>query len=68
MNYAVAAILMLYGLVCLAWPARVFRGFQGGFSATVSPGYVRGSILVIRLIGLVILIGTPLLVLLGLDR
>ncbi len=68
MKYAVAAILMLYGLVCLVWPAQVFRGFQGGFSARVSPGYVRGSGLVIRLIGLAMLIGTPLLFLLGLDR
>ena len=68
MVYAVAAVLMLYALLCLLWPGHVFRAFQGGFAHTVSPGYVRGSTIVIRLLGLALLIGVPALFLLGYAR
>jgi hypothetical protein len=65
MRYAIAAILMAYALICLIWPAHVFRAFQGGFAGTVSEGYVRGSAIVIRLVGLGLLVGVPALFLLG---
>jgi len=65
MRYAFAAIIMVYGLLCLLWPRHVFRAFQGGFASTVSQGYVRGSAIVIRLLGGAILIGVPALFLLG---
>lgn len=65
MRYAAAAILMLYALICLIWPGHVFRAFQGGFAHTVSAGYIRGSQVVIRLLGLGLLIGVPALFWLG---
>ena len=65
MIYALAAILMLYALICVIWPDHVFRAFQGGFAHTVSAGYIRGSAIVIRLIGLGLLVGLPALFLLG---
>jgi hypothetical protein len=65
MRYAVAAIIMVYALLCLIWPRHVFHAFQGGFSHTVSDGYVRGSVIVIRLLGAAILIGVPALFLVG---
>ncbi|HST37541.1 MAG TPA: hypothetical protein VLK25_13055 [Allosphingosinicella sp.] len=65
MTYAIAAILMLYALLCLVWPRHVFAAFQGGFARTVSAGYVRGSAIAIRLLGLALLIGVPALFILG---
>ncbi len=65
MRYAAAAIILLYGLVCLLWPQHVFRFTQGGFRHTVSDSYVRGSHIVLRLVGLAILIGVPTLFLAG---
>ena len=65
MRYAAAAIILVYGLVCLIWPAHVFRFTQGGFRNTVSEGYVRGSLIALRLVGLTILIGVPALFLAG---
>lgn len=59
MVYAIAAILMLYALICLIWPGHVFRAFQGGFARTLPAGYVRGSAIAIRLLGLGLLIGVP---------
>ena len=65
MRYAAAAIILVYALVCLVWPAHVFRFTQGGFRNTVSDGYVRGSLIALRLIGLLVLIGIPALFLTG---
>jgi hypothetical protein len=68
MRYAAAAILLIYGLACLIWPGKVFHAMQGGFRTTVSDSYVKGSILVIRLVGGAILIGVPCLFLFGPAR
>lgn len=68
MPYAAAAIVLIYGLLCLIWPARVFQFLQGGFRKTASEGYRNGSVLVLRLTGLLILIGVPTLFLLGYAR
>lgn len=65
MRYAIAAVLMLYALLCLLWPGHVFRFFQGGFSQTVSAGYIRGSAIALRLLGAALLIAVPALFLLG---
>lgn len=65
MRYAAAAIILVYGLVSLLWPAQVFRFLQGGMRHTLSEGYVRGSQIVLRLVGLAILIGVPTLFLTG---
>jgi len=68
MRYAAAAIVLVYALACLLWPAHVFRLTQGGFRHTVSDGYVRGSLIALRLVGLLILIGVPALFLAGYVR
>lgn len=65
MRYAAAAIILVYGLVCLLWPGHVFRFTQGRLHPTLSGSYVRGSQLVLRLVGLAILIGVPALFLTG---
>ena len=68
MRYAIAAILLVYGLICLVWPGRTLQFLQGGWSRTVSEGYWSGSILALRVIGLLILIGVPGIFLLGYVR
>jgi len=68
MRYAIAAILLLYGLACLIWPAKVLHFLQGGWRKSVSEGYWKGSIVALRLIGLLILAGVPALFLLGYVR
>jgi hypothetical protein len=65
MRYAAAAIILSYGLVCLLWPAHVLRFTQGRLRHTLSEGYVRGSQIVLRLVGLAILVGVPALFLTG---
>lgn len=67
MKYAIAAILMLYALVCLLWPRHVFFAFQGGFAKRLPGGYIGFSTWVIRLLGLAIMIAVPAIFLLGLD-
>jgi len=65
MRYAIAAILLLYAALCLIWPGHVFRALQGRLANTMPAGYVRGSTLVIRLLGGAIIIAVPALFLLG---
>jgi len=67
MSYAIAAILMLYGLVCLLWPRPVFLALQGGLAKGLPGGYIDFSAWVIRLLGLAIVIAVPAIFLLGLD-
>lgn len=68
MRYAIAAILMIYALLCLIWPAHVFAALQGGFARALPAGYVRGSAIVIRLLGAALLIAVPALFLFGYVR
>lgn len=65
MRYVFAAILLVYGLACLLWPERVFRLLHGNYAKTLREGYVRGSAVALRLVGLVILVAVPAAFLLG---
>ena len=65
MRYAIAAILLIYAALCLIWPGHVFRALQGRVANTMPAGYVRGSTIVIRLLGAAIIIAVPAIYLLG---
>lgn len=65
MRYAAAAIILVYGLVCLLWPAHVFGFLQGRMRHSLSDTYIRGSQIVLRIFGLLILVGVPAIFLTG---
>lgn len=68
MRYAVAAILLAFGLACLLWPARVLRAVQGNASDVLAPVYLRVSTMILRVLGFALLVAVPALFLLGYAR